>query len=68
MPNITFSLPDDLHQFVADQLASGQYASMDDYLRSLVARARHGHEHLEALLLQGLESGEPAPFTPRVVL
>lgn len=64
MPSISISLPDQLKDFVDNQVGSGKYASASDYLRDLVLQdeMRSSPEGLEALLQEGLDS-EASPMT-----
>ena len=66
MTTMNISLPDELKEFVEEQLSKGQYASVSEYIRELIrdARKRAAQERLEALLLEGLDSGEPIDVTP----
>jgi antitoxin ParD1/3/4 len=65
MATMNISLPDSLKSFVEAQVAEGGYGSASEYFRELVrdARKRKTEQHLEALLLEGLE-GEGVPATP----
>lgn len=63
---INFSLPEVLKQFVDVRVSTGGYGSASEYLRELIRRdqeeqrrSRERKEHLEALLLEGINSGEP---------
>ena len=63
MADICMTLPDDLFQFLETQVATGRYRDESAYIRELIARARSGHEGLDALLIEGLESGAPSEAT-----
>lgn len=63
MADICISLPDDLFQFLENQVATGRYRDETDYIRELITRARSGHQDLDALLIEGLESGPPSDAT-----
>jgi len=63
MANISISLPDDLLRFLETQVATGRYRDETDYIRVLIANAQSGHERLDALLIEGLESGAPSEAT-----
>lgn len=57
---LNISLPKPLKQFVEELTASEGYASASEYIRELIraARRRRTQSHqLEALLLEGLDSG-----------
>jgi antitoxin ParD1/3/4 len=65
MPStMNISLPDIMKEFVEEQVQSGGYGSVSEYMRELVRRDQkeRAEARLEALLLEGLESGEPIPF------
>ncbi len=64
--NLPLSLPEELHQFVLERVASGQYASPSDYVGQLVQadQKQRARAELERLLKEGLESGPPIPVTP----
>lgn len=66
MTTMNVSLPDAMKAFVDEQIAKGGYSSASEYVRELIRQAqkRAAQERLEALLLEGLESGEPVPVTP----
>jgi antitoxin ParD1/3/4 len=60
MTSMNISLPHELNQYVEGQSKMG-YRTPSQYVRELIRedRKRHAREELEALLLEGLESGEP---------
>ena len=59
------ALPDPLKQFVDGQIAQGRYSSVSEYVRELIRadEKRKAEEHLEARLLEGLNSPE-SELTP----
>src|SRR5262249_32829582 len=63
MTTVTISLPESLKQFVDAQVASKGYGDISEYFRSLLreAQEREADARLEALLLEGLASGDPIP-------
>jgi antitoxin ParD1/3/4 len=63
MESMNISLPEPLKQFVDTQIAKGRYSSVSEYVRELIRadEKRKAEEHLEALLLEGLQ-GEEALF------
>jgi antitoxin ParD1/3/4 len=65
MDDINISLPASQQSFVEDQVASGQYPSVSDYVSELVRadQKAKAQEKLEALLLEGLNSGPATPWT-----
>ncbi len=65
MQTMNISLPDPLKEFVDNQVASGRYGSVSEYVRELI---RDDEKHkaqakLEALLLEGVRSGAPTKMT-----
>jgi antitoxin ParD1/3/4 len=62
---MNISLPDPLKDFIERQVASGRYSSVSEYVRELVRADEKfkAREKLEALLLEGLRSGEATGMT-----
>lgn len=61
MDTMNIALPEALKAFVQDQVEAGGYGSVSDYIRELIyadQRRRTG-ERIDALLLDGLASGQP---------
>jgi antitoxin ParD1/3/4 len=60
MTTLNISLPESLKTFVEDQVSSGGYSTVSEYVRSLIrdAQERKAREALESKLLAALE-GEP---------
>jgi antitoxin ParD1/3/4 len=65
MQTMNISLPDQLKEFVDDQVGSGRYSSVSEYVRDLIRddEKRKAQEKLEAMLMEGLQSGEPTQMT-----
>jgi antitoxin ParD1/3/4 len=65
MDDIRISLSDSSKAFVDAQVAEGNYASVSECIDAAVlAKAKaEAQEKLEALLLEGLESGDAEPWT-----
>ena len=61
---MNISLPDVMKAFVEQQVQSGGFGTVSEYVRDLVRRDQkdHAHAKLEASLLEGLESGVPVPL------
>jgi len=61
METMNISLPEPMKQFIEEQVSSGGYSSVSEYIRALVRedQKQKAQERLEALLLEGLESGKP---------
>jgi len=64
--SIVVQLPDAAQSFIEEQVASGRFTSPSEFIVNLVEQARRqaAHERLEALLLEGLDSGPPIEVTP----
>jgi antitoxin ParD1/3/4 len=65
MGTMNISLPDSLNAFVEAQIIEGGYGSASEYVCALIRadQKRKAEERLEALLLEGLNSGEPSEMT-----
>lgn len=65
MTSLNISLPEALKEYVERQVAQGGYSTPSEYLRELLRQdqKRRAEERLEALLLEGLESGTPIEVT-----
>ena len=66
METMNISLPDPMKEFVEELVAGGDYSSASEYVRALIRedRKRREKERLEALLLEGLNSGPATEMTP----
>ncbi|MEH2411724.1 ribbon-helix-helix domain-containing protein [Nostoc sp.] len=60
MSSINISLPESMKVFVKEQVAQGGYCSVSEYLQELITQdqKRKMQEHIEELLITGLESRE----------
>ena len=60
MSNINISLPESMKAFIEKQVAQDGYGSVSEYLQELITQdqKRKMQEHVEELLIVGLESGE----------
>jgi antitoxin ParD1/3/4 len=65
MTSMNVSLPESLRKFAEERAAKG-FSSVSEYFRALLRedQKRLAQERLEELLLEGLDSGEPAEVTP----
>jgi antitoxin ParD1/3/4 len=65
MKTVTISLPESLEDFLERQLATKDYGNVSEYFRTLLreARAKEEDAKLEALLVEGLASGDEMPLT-----
>jgi antitoxin ParD1/3/4 len=66
MTSMNITLPEPMRRFVEEQIATGSYGTASEYVRALIRedQKRRAQERLEALLLEGLDSGDPIEATP----
>jgi antitoxin ParD1/3/4 len=66
MTTLNISLPDSMRTFIEQQVSQSGYSTASEYIRQLVRadQKRAAQERLEALLLEGIESGPPIEATP----
>lgn len=69
MATMTISLPDPMRDFIESEVSSGNYGSASELFREMVRERQKAktQERLEALLLEGLESGEPVQVTKQYI-
>ena len=62
MASLHISLSDEMRSFVDQQVQGGSYHNHSEYVRDLIRhdQERKVKERVDALLLEGLASGEPA--------
>ena len=65
MSTLNISLPDAMREFVDERVAGGGYSTASEYIRQLIRedQKRLAAERVEALLLEGLDSGTPVEVT-----
>lgn len=65
MESLDISLPESMRAYVEEQTVSGGYGTASEYICELIRsdQKRKATERLEALLLEGLESGAATPMT-----
>jgi antitoxin ParD1/3/4 len=65
MQTMNISLPDNLKEFVDNQVDSGRYSNVSEYVRELIRmdEKQKARETLEALLIEGIQEGEPTEMT-----
>ncbi|WP_414578783.1 ribbon-helix-helix domain-containing protein [Anabaena sp. CCY 9402-a] len=65
MLKINLSLPEQLQEFLEQQVVAGGYANTDEYINYLISQEqkRIAQKHLESLLIEGLDSGETVEVT-----
>lgn len=66
MATMNVSLPDQLKQFVDDEVREGGFASTSDYMRDLIRQRKRAkaEELLRSLIAEGLASGPAEPLEP----
>lgn len=65
MATMNVSLPDPMKSWVEAQTKDGRYSNASDYVRDLIRRDQEREQALaeiQALVTEGIESGEPEPF------
>lgn len=65
MTTLNISLPEAMRSFVDQQVSDGGYSTASEYVRGLIRedQKRRAQERLEALLLEGLNSGVSVEVT-----
>ena len=66
MDTMNIALPETMKHFVQERVTEGGYSSVSEYMRDLIRadQKRRTEERIDALLLEGLDSGQPIPVTP----
>jgi antitoxin ParD1/3/4 len=69
MATMNISLPEVMREWIEQRIAEGGYGTASEYFRELIRvdQKRRAEEQLEALLLEGLNSGEPIAVTPEYI-
>jgi antitoxin ParD1/3/4 len=62
---MNIALPESMKHYVQERVSEGGYSSVSEYVRELIRidQKRKVEERIDALLLEGLDSGEPIPVT-----
>ncbi len=65
MSTLNISLPQSMRAFIEQQIAQGGYSTASEYIRGLIRgdQKRVAEKRVEALLLEGLQSGEPVEIS-----
>ena len=65
MTTLNISLPDSMRTFIEQKIAQGGYSTVSEYIRQLVRddQKRAAKERLEALLMEGINSGPAVEIT-----
>ena len=66
MTTLNISLPKAMREFIDEQIVQGNYGTASEYIRELLraAQKQKARERIEALLEEGLSSGEAIEITP----
>ena len=66
METMNIALPEAMKHFVQERVTEGGYSSVSEYVRDLIRadQKRRVEERIDALLLQGIDSGPPISVTP----
>jgi len=64
MDTMNIALPESMKQFVQERVGRGGYGSVSEYVRELIRadQKRSVEERIDALLLEGLDSGASFPI------
>jgi antitoxin ParD1/3/4 len=65
METMNIALPDTMKHFVQQRVSEGGYSSVSEYIRDLIRTDQKlkAEERIDALLLEGIDSGEPITVT-----
>lgn len=63
MKTLNISIPESMQEFVNQQIASGNYNNASEYILHLIHRHQQQMTELEAMLLEGIDSGPPIEVT-----
>ena len=65
MTTLNISLPESMRAFIEQQIAQGGYSTASEYIRGLIRgdQKRTAEKRVEALLPEGLQSGEPVEIS-----
>ena len=66
--SMNVSLPEALKDYVQERVAEGTFSNPSDYVRALIREdmKRQAEEKLDALLMEGINSGPAEPMTGRI--
>ena len=65
MTTLNISLPESMQTFIEEQIAKGGYSNASEYVHHLIQQDQRqtAQMNMEAMLLEGLGSGEPIEIT-----
>jgi antitoxin ParD1/3/4 len=66
MDTMNIALPETMKHFVQERVSECGYSSVSEYVRDLIRadQKRRTEQRIDALLLEGLDSGQPVSVTP----
>ncbi len=66
LTSLNISLPHSLKEYVEDRVKKGGYSTPSEFIRALLRddHKRRAQEKLQALVFEGVKSGEPLEITP----
>lgn len=67
MPNLSISIPEQMRNWIDNQIKQGRYTSTSDYMRDLIRNDQRSRERLDHLLLDGINSGPSAPLDMKAI-
>jgi antitoxin ParD1/3/4 len=65
---MSIPLPDDMKALDEDEAEKGGFGTLSEYVRAIIRDIQQRHaerERLDALLIEGLDSGPATPFTEK---
>lgn len=67
MASLHISLSDEMREFVEARVRGGKFHNQSEYVRDLIRhdQDRLARQRVDALLMEGLESGEPQELSDR---
>lgn len=65
MNTLNISLPESIKAFIEQQVAKGNYGTVNDYILHLIRQEQAKIARVESLLLEGLDSGESIEVTDK---
>ncbi len=65
MTTLNISLPEPLREYIDGKVVERGYSTADEYIRQLIEedRQRSARQRIDALLIEGVESGAPIEIT-----
>jgi antitoxin ParD1/3/4 len=65
MDTMNIALPESMKHYVQERVSDGGYSSVSEYVCELIRadQKRKAEERIDALLLEGVDSGEPITVT-----